>query len=270
MDIGGSKIRTGLISEIPKPLLISKTPKQREKILSAIELQIDKIIAQVKLNEFNLVVGCPGLISPRGEIDAALYWPATGLKLKEMLANKYSCEVTVFNDANLQALGTAREVGDGIYLSFGTGVGGGIVLGGTVYAGVSGYAGEFGHISVSASNRICLCGRAGCLDTVASGYWLERLLGEGWWCSPGSERFKVAVRDAGTCTANAIHGIIICMDVRKVTMSGHIVQYAEFREALVQTLNTMMINVELSYVTETWPLVVKGASRLSSLSGEMK
>ncbi|MFA5890315.1 MAG: ROK family protein [Actinomycetota bacterium] len=76
------------------------------------------------------------------------------------------------NDAEAAALGEAvlRGATDLAYVGLGTGVGGAIVRDGVVVAAnLFGHDGEFG-------NRICPCGRTGCLETVAAGWALpERL-----------------------------------------------------------------------------------------------
>ena len=54
-------------------------------------------------------------------------------------------------------------------LTFGTGVGGGVVLDGRVYRGTLGEHPELGHIPIDASGPDCYCGTKGCLESFASG-----------------------------------------------------------------------------------------------------
>ena len=60
-------------------------------------------------------------------------------------------------------------------LTFGTGIGGGIILEGKLYRG-AGSAGELGHILVSDNqNNICNCGKTGCLESIVSArVWTEK------------------------------------------------------------------------------------------------
>ncbi len=89
--------------------------------------------------------------------------------------NKYIvCDnVAVANDANVAAAGEFWVVGSGVrnlvMLTFGTGVGGGIIVDGKVIEGANGAAGELGHIpsKIEGGNQ-CGCGNTGCLETIAS------------------------------------------------------------------------------------------------------
>jgi len=78
------------------------------------------------------------------------------------------------NDANAGAVAEHR-VGAGrgsrhmVLVAIGTGVGGGLILDGRLYRGATGGAGEVGHMIVDPGGAICGCGRAGCLEAVASG-----------------------------------------------------------------------------------------------------
>jgi N-acetylglucosamine repressor len=64
--------------------------------------------------------------------------------------------------------GEARGLDDFAMLDVHTGVGLGVVSGGRLLTGHSGLAGEIGHITVVPDGRLCGCGNAGCLETVAN------------------------------------------------------------------------------------------------------
>jgi len=80
----------------------------------------------------------------------------------------------VDNDANCGALGEYRfAAGRGIqrlvYITVGTGVGGGLILNGNVHHGKDSLAGKFGHMPMTDSGILCSCGAKGCLETFCSG-----------------------------------------------------------------------------------------------------
>ena len=60
-----------------------------------------------------------------------------------------------------------------LYLHLGRGIAIGIVMEGKLYYGKSGFAGEFGHIPFFDNEKICACGKKGCLETEVSGIAIE-------------------------------------------------------------------------------------------------
>ena len=83
------------------------------------------------------------------------------------------------NDANVAAYGerfagVCRGVDDFVYLTLGTGIGGGIFIGGRIYRGHRGTAAEPGHMVMEPGGPPCTCGQRGCLEALASGTALER------------------------------------------------------------------------------------------------
>lgn len=76
------------------------------------------------------------------------------------------------NDANCAALGEYIVSGDKadnfVFVTLGTGIGGGIIIGGRLLRGVNGTAGEIGHITFLPGGEKCSCGRSGCWERYAS------------------------------------------------------------------------------------------------------
>lgn len=82
------------------------------------------------------------------------------------------------NDGNAAALdewsfGAGKDYENMLYIQVSTGVGSGMILGKQVYRG-SGLAGEFGHMTVMADGPMCVCGKSGCVESLASGWALAR------------------------------------------------------------------------------------------------
>jgi len=77
------------------------------------------------------------------------------------------------NDANAAAtseklFGLARETQNFTLITLGASIGCAHYIGGQLYRGSHGGAGEIAHSTVELGGQVCLCGKRGCLDTVAS------------------------------------------------------------------------------------------------------
>lgn len=120
-------------------------------------------------------VGAPCANSSSGAIEAAtnLPWPSP-IPLAALLNKMTGIRTVAANDANAAAIGEmmyggARGCKNFIMITLGTGVGGGVVCDGHLLNGTRGFATELGHITFPfAHDRLCTCGRYGCLQTVAS------------------------------------------------------------------------------------------------------
>jgi predicted NBD/HSP70 family sugar kinase len=102
----------------------------------------------------------------------------------ERMSRALGTHVFVENDANLMALGEAREQYPDtpglLFVTVGVGIGAGLILHGVPERGVAGGAGDIGHVRLSgaAPQLVCTCGSVGCLATQASGGALARKLKE--------------------------------------------------------------------------------------------
>jgi predicted NBD/HSP70 family sugar kinase len=96
------------------------------------------------------------------------------------LEERLDAEVTVLNPTAAAALGVARagRHSDAVVILLDRGIGAGIVCGGQVLSGVAGGAGELGHCRLPGVTARCPCGRSGCLETVAAGWFLQERAAE--------------------------------------------------------------------------------------------
>ena len=101
--------------------------------------------------------------------------------LKQILEEEIQTQVLVENDANCSAW-AEYQIGAGIgmenllVISFGTGIGAGLILGGSIFRGSYGLAGEVGHMTLEENGRPCPCGNYGCWEQYSSGAELSNLI----------------------------------------------------------------------------------------------
>jgi transcriptional regulator of PTS gene len=103
--------------------------------------------------------------------------------LAEIIQGRVGIPVFLENDSRAMAYGefcagAVEEEKDVLFLNLDYGIGVGILFDGQVYYGKSGYAGEVGHMPFFDNERICHCGKKGCLETEASGWALKRMFRE--------------------------------------------------------------------------------------------
>ncbi len=101
------------------------------------------------------------------------------MRLRDRVSSRFDAPTVVDNDAAIAALGehrfgAGRGYDDLMYLTVSTGVGGGWVLGGRPWRGHQGLAGEIGHIVVDSRGPVCLCGKRGCVERLASGPYMAQ------------------------------------------------------------------------------------------------
>ena len=101
------------------------------------------------------------------------------IPLRELLEAELKALTRADNDANVAALGEYRfGAGRGyssvFYITVSTGVGGGWILEGRPWRGANGMAGEIGHTIADPNGPLCLCGKRGCVERLASGPYMAQ------------------------------------------------------------------------------------------------
>lgn len=96
-----------------------------------------------------------------------------GAELKKRFEAQFGLETRVINDANSAALaelwtGSLKGCQNGILLTLGTGIGGGIIVDGKLLSGAHGFAGEVGHISIKKDGPLAAYGNRGGYEEYAS------------------------------------------------------------------------------------------------------
>ncbi|MEH2093585.1 ROK family protein [Nostoc sp.] len=184
LDFGGTKLAAGLVN------IGSRKWLRYERRLSPVGADASTDLGIMRSLIYSLLEDAkPAAIgvSFGGPVDAStgtvrLSHHVAGwenIPLKELLEDEFGVSVGVDNDANIAALGEHRfGAGQGydslFYITVSTGVGGGWILNGQPWRGAGGMAGEIGHIVVDPAGPVCLCGKRGCVERLASGPYMAR------------------------------------------------------------------------------------------------
>ncbi len=183
VDVGGTKIAAGLVSPHGKIVHSASepTPDDAAEIAPVVAALVERLL--VKAEEITVAgigVGAAGFV----DVDRATVRFAPNIDwvdepLADAIGKQIDLPVVVENDANAAAWGEYRfgageDTDDLLFVTIGTGVGGGIVHRGMVFRGGFGAAAEIGHLRVVPGGRQCGCGQRGCFEQYASGSALVR------------------------------------------------------------------------------------------------
>ncbi len=184
IDLGGTTTKFALLTQTGKIVDKWSTKTQTEDHGSQI---LPNMIAsiQAKLEEWKLTsqdilgigMGSPGSVDRKAGTVVGAYnlnWQEVQA-VKATMEEELGLDFYLDNDANVAALGEQWQgAGDQdpnlVFMTLGTGVGGGIILDNQLVHGAHDTAGEIGHLTV-ANDRFdfpCTCGKSGCLESIAS------------------------------------------------------------------------------------------------------
>lgn len=129
--------------------------------------------------------------------------------VRDWLEDRFGVRAAVENDANCMAVGEhtvqPAERRQSVMVKSGTAIGAGVIADGRLYRGGSGAAGEITHVRVEAAHDTpCSCGNTGCLETVASGAALVRILRERGLDVTSTEDVVRLARDADPEATRAV------------------------------------------------------------------
>lgn len=188
IDVGGTTVKMGLFRTdgtlLDKWEIPTRTENEGAAILPDIAEAVLAKLEEKKIPKEEVAgvgIGVPGPINEEGVVPhtANLGW---GYKeVTRELTELTGLPSKGGNDANVAALGemwkgAAAGKKNGVMVTLGTGVGGGIVLNGQILVGTNGAGGEIGHIHVADDiPGVCGCGNHGCLEQVASANGIVRL-----------------------------------------------------------------------------------------------
>lgn len=219
IDLGGTTVKFGVLTldgEVQEKWAIETNVLDGGKhivpdIIASLKHRLE-MYGLTKDNFVGIGMGSPGAVDRDSNTVTGAFnlnWKGTQ-EVGSVIEKELGIPFAIDNDANVAALGE-RWVGAGennpdvVFMTLGTGVGGGIIADGNLIHGVAGAGGEIGHIIVEPQNGfLCTCGSYGCLETVASATGVvkvARLLAESY---EGDSPIKAAIDNGDTVTSKDI------------------------------------------------------------------
>jgi glucokinase len=214
LDYGGTKLSAALVARgerewralarVPSPPNHDARYDQRTMLALARQLSGDQKPAALGVS-----FGGP-VDAARGRVILSHHVPGwEDTPLRDQLCAAFNAPVSIDNDANSAALGEyifsagqGEETSSLLYVTVSTGVGGGFVIGGKIYNGADAMAGEIGHTICDLRGPLCICGRHGCVETMACGPAIAREAREQLLAKPnaGEKLWDLAGNDLDAVT----------------------------------------------------------------------
>lgn len=182
LDIGGTSMKGALVSKAGDILYKEEFDTDATFTKSEHEAYIIKCIESLmkkKPVEYNIIgfgADSPGISDNSGtHIGGAENVPGLeGLNFRD-IGRVYNLDALHANDASVAALGEFKY-GSGrgknskaaMFVTVGTGIGGGFVFNGELFVGSIGAAGEIGHVCLVPNGERCNCGSVGCVERYCS------------------------------------------------------------------------------------------------------
>jgi glucokinase len=187
VDIGGTKIAVGMVDDDGRVVAKKESPTDADRYVEGLDSVTEMLLGAARdagVQISGIGIGSTGPVNPFtgefGDVDFLPGW--RGKNPVADLGRIFKVRVALENDADAAALaeagwGAGRNKSRLVYVTVGTGIGGGIVLDGKIYRGVDGTHPEIGHHVVDASGPLCSCGFRGCWESLAAGpamvAWVE-------------------------------------------------------------------------------------------------
>ncbi len=279
LDLGGTWLKYGIAGSDGELLFKSKRPSEakagREAIfgsmMAAVRELRDRFAAKGSIRAIG--VGSPGLVDYRrgylmGGAPNLPGWD--GADIRGVLGKELGVQVYADNDANVMALaesrlGAAKGAKQAIFLTLGTGIGGGIVIDGQLYRGAWFAGAELGHVVIKYDGRPCNCGSVGCVEQYASAPGMVRTYREHLQAAgkpapedvttevifaraaEGEEEAKKAIEDTAYYLGVAVAGFVNIFNPEVVVIGGGV---AEAGDEFIRMVEKVAVNLAQDVATQ--------------------
>ena len=161
-----------IVGEIEKfDLILANNPHSVNELIA----HLKSFVKNTGLPEYKIAgigIGMPGFVDSANGINHTFLSCENG-SIVSNIQEALHIPTIIDNDSSLVGLaelkwGAAKNKEHVMVVNVGWGVGLGIISNGKLFRGKDGFAGEFSHIPLFDNNKICSCGKLGCLETETS------------------------------------------------------------------------------------------------------
>lgn len=181
LDVGGTTFKAGVVNEKGEILCKDAMPtgieRPYQEIIADMAALCKKVAADagVEMKDIaSIGVGVPGMFDNKtGRIPFCTNLGWHDIPYVEEMKKHLDTPVYGDNDATVAGLaesiaGVSAGIDSSVFITLGTGVGGGIIINGRPYSGAHGVGSEIGHIILKMDGEECTCGNYGCFERYAS------------------------------------------------------------------------------------------------------
>jgi glucokinase len=207
IDLGGTTIKAGVVSSKGSIVYQNKVPTYADRGPAAVVQQIEIAVkdAMSKTPDVHVIgmgIGSPGVVDDDGVVKAPPnFFKWDEVPLKQELSKLFpGLLIGVENDANAAAIaeskfGAGVDFANFLFVIWGTGVGGGIIMNHKIFRGPTGGAGEIGHITIDFNGPQCNCGNIGCVEAYVGQRYLSQRAAQTLQSHPESRILKLVDGD---------------------------------------------------------------------------
>ena len=188
IDLGGTTVKIAYFDETGNMLdkweIPTVTANNGAQILPDIAASIRQYMDAHQIADTSVLglgIGVPGPVNSKGIVNKCINLGWGVFNIAEELTKLTGFPVKAGNDANVAALGEFWKGGgmgcnNVVFITLGTGVGGGIVIEGNLLHGAHGSGAELGHMVLNRNETVpCNCGKYGCVEQYCSATGIVRM-----------------------------------------------------------------------------------------------
>ena len=217
IDVGGTGLKVGVVDENGRVLAQGETPtlvgRPYQEIIRDMATCSLKTLEGAGYTVDDVVsvgIGIPGIADAKTGV--VVFCTNLGWKdipLREELQKYIDKPVYIDNDATVagyaeSVAGVSAGCHSSVFVTLGTGVGGGIVIGGRPWSGFHGIGSEIGHMTMEIDGEPCTCGNYGCVERYTSATAIIRMARQAVLQHPESMIYALCGGDVDAITAKMV------------------------------------------------------------------